>query len=160
MQATYARYRDLKREIRHSAAIDIQRIIRGFVCRAALKRRKMSRKSSQTFFHPATVGSDSMTAPSLASSGSSTGNSRKGWSGAEHTTLNNAVEQDSVSAEQELCNRYKDFLLQKKTLKRKLKRFDEEYFSKNGRLPKKADKEIMRPHYQKYHEVCFSDHLC
>jgi hypothetical protein len=52
-----------------------------------------------------------------------------------------------------LYAKYKDLLLQKRTLKRRLKRFDEEFAVKHNRQPKKTDKEIMRPHYQKYHEV-------
>ena len=39
MQATYAKYRDMKREIRSSAAVDIQRLIRGFTARALLRKR-------------------------------------------------------------------------------------------------------------------------
>lgn len=54
-----------------------------------------------------------------------------------------------------LYAKYKDLLLQKRTLKRRLKRFDEEFAAKHNRQPKKTDKEVMRPHYQKYHEVNF-----
>ena len=52
-----------------------------------------------------------------------------------------------------LHSKYKDLLLQKRTLKRRLKRFDEEFILKHNRQPRKTDKEIMRPHYQTYHEV-------
>lgn len=54
---------------------------------------------------------------------------------------------------QMLYTKYKDLLLQKRTLKRRLKRFDEEFAAKHNRQPKKTDKEVMRPHYQEYHEV-------
>lgn len=59
---------------------------------------------------------------------------------------------DSPDAQIMYAN-YKDLLLQKRTLKRRLKRFDEEFAAKHHRQPKKTDKEVMRPHYQKYHEV-------
>ncbi len=44
-------------------------------------------------------------------------------------------------------------LEQKKDLKKKLKKFDEDFLEQNGRAPKKADKEVIRPMYQKYHEL-------
>lgn len=49
--------------------------------------------------------------------------------------------------------RYKELLTEKRELKRLLKKFDEEFAHKNGRLPLKPEKEIMRPKYQKYHEI-------
>lgn len=49
--------------------------------------------------------------------------------------------------------KFRDFLEQKKDLKKKLKKFDEDFLEQNGRAPKKADKEVIRPMYQKYHEV-------
>jgi hypothetical protein len=62
--------------------------------------------------------------------------------------------QDQLSPPgRQLYAKFKDLLLQKRTLKRKLKRFDEDFQARTGRLPKKADKEVMRPQYQKYHEV-------
>ena len=39
------------------------------------------------------------------------------------------------------------------SLKKHLKRFDEDFATKSGRLPLKAEKEVMRPMYQKYHEI-------
>ncbi len=36
MQSTYVKYRELKREIRDSAATDLQRVIRGYLTRKAL----------------------------------------------------------------------------------------------------------------------------
>lgn len=48
---------------------------------------------------------------------------------------------------------YKKLLTQKRDLKRKLKKFDEDFFERYHRVPKKNDKEIIRPMYQTYHEV-------
>jgi len=49
--------------------------------------------------------------------------------------------------------RYKELLTEKRELKRLLKKFDEEFAAKHGRLPQKPEKEVMRPKYQKYHEI-------
>ncbi len=51
------------------------------------------------------------------------------------------------------CGKYRELLEAKRALKRMLKQFDEDFLSKKGRNPKKADKEILRPQYQQYHEV-------
>lgn len=67
--------------------------------------------------------------------------------------------------------RFKELMLEKKELKRILKKFDEDFAAKHGRLPVKSEKEVcfcrcsqryslivvfpqvMRPMYQKYHEL-------
>ena len=52
-----------------------------------------------------------------------------------------------------LKNRYRAALAKKRELKRLLKRFDEDFqASHGGKLPKRADKEVMRPQYQQYHD--------
>ena len=38
-------------------------------------------------------------------------------------------------------------------MKKRLKRFDNDFGKQTGRAPKKSDKEVMRPMYQRYHEV-------
>jgi len=48
---------------------------------------------------------------------------------------------------------YRYLIAQKKDLKRLLKRFDEEFCATHGRQPKKADKEVLRPQYQRYHDL-------
>lgn len=58
-----------------------------------------------------------------------------------------------TSGSSDLHARYKELLKEKRDLKKHLKRFDEDFAAKNGRLPFKAEKEIMRPMYQKYHEI-------
>ena len=45
---------------------------------------------------------------------------------------------------------YRHLQGQKRELKRMLKRFDEDFQQRHGRLPKKADKEVLRPQYQRY----------
>jgi hypothetical protein len=75
----------------------------------------------------------------------------------------------------ELIAKYRDLSENKRDLKRKLKKFDEDFLSQHHRAPKKSDKEVIRPMYQKYHEVrwlllklllllvvliCFTDCCC
>jgi len=56
-------------------------------------------------------------------------------------------------ANYELLLRFKDLIENKKDLKRRLKKFDEDFLVQHGKAPKKSDKEVIRPMYQKYHEV-------
>lgn len=44
----------------------------------------------------------------------------------------------------ELHNKYRDLLFSKRDLKRKLKKFDEDFLEKYGRNPKKSDKEVSK----------------
>jgi hypothetical protein len=53
----------------------------------------------------------------------------------------------------DMYTKYSDLLAYKRDLKRKLKKFDEDFIAQWGRAPRKSDKEIIRPMYQKYHEV-------
>jgi hypothetical protein len=71
MHHVYSKYRDMKREIRNSAAIDIQRIIRSYLCRKSI------RKHQTLSLQPINLAasSDSVLAAVLAvSSTVSTGN--------------------------------------------------------------------------------------
>lgn len=49
--------------------------------------------------------------------------------------------------------KFRELLAAKRDLKRTLKKFDADFVETHGRQPKKADKESMRPMYQKYQEV-------
>lgn len=85
--------------------------------------------------------------PAVSSSGSSVGL-------VTSTAINSTFvlpgsNQDSAH----LYSRYKELLAEKRELKRTLKRFDEDFATKQGRLPVKSEKEVMRPMYQKYHEI-------
>ena len=136
MQAVYARYRDLKKDIRNLAAVDMQRCVRGYIVRSkslndlaskALTAKKSdgraSHDSSATLFQPSGRGGPLVTSSAHAAAGD------------------------------DLYGRYKELLSSKRDLKKRLKRFDEEFVEQWGRQPKKADKEVIRPMYQKYHEV-------
>ena len=85
------------------------------------------------------------------SSDSSTSKTSGGSNGSKQSYRSDSGKyDDDVNA---LCDRYKDALESKKSLKKLLKKFDDDFVLKKGRAPKKADKEVMRPQYQKYHEV-------
>lgn len=135
MQTVYTRYRDLKRNIRSLAAIDVQRLVRGHLSRVraglVARRDASSSKANRMLVAQSPVLGQSNSQKSLGSGGPSS----------------------SGSATADLYGRYRELLGSKRDLKRRLKRFDEEFLETQGRQPKKADKEVIRPMYQKYHEV-------
>lgn len=57
MQATYVKYRDLKREIRDSAAADLQRVVRGYLTRKGLGFR-IGRKAAPNRFSNVSSGKE------------------------------------------------------------------------------------------------------
>ncbi len=134
MQAVYTRYRDLKKDIRNLAAVDLQRCVRGFLVRSksdgaiatstGSRKRKdgaSSAKQQPTSFHqqaqlPASTGGAALSAA------------------AQH-----------AAAGDDLYAKYKELLNSKRELKRRLKRFDEDFFEQWGRQPKKVDKEVRSP---------------
>lgn len=61
--------------------------------------------------------------------------------------------QQFVDPAADLLVKYREILEAKKDLKRKLKKFDEDFMMQHNRAPKKSDKEVIRPMYQNYHEV-------
>ena len=67
-------------------------------------------------------------------------------------TISNDGTTSIVSAE--LLSHYRSLLYEKRDLKRSLKKFDDDFaVAHGGHQPRKADKEIMRPMYQRYHDV-------
>ena len=80
-------------------------------------------------------------------------NSRKNRN---QSNLNNGSSSNSPTSSMDidtLKSHYRAALAKKRELKRLLKRFDEDFqASHGGKLPKKADKEVMRPQYQQYHD--------
>lgn len=69
-----------------------------------------------------------------------------------------SAQQPSTSAPDhasELISQYRECSESKRDLKRKLKKFDEDFMVQHNRVPKKSDKEVIRPMYQKYHEVSY-----
>lgn len=138
MQSVYSRYRDLKKDIRNLAAVDLQRCVRGYLVRSKsegdlLPASRSRQKGNLTISKPLSTS---------ASQHPAAGSGPAAVSAAQH-----------AAAGEDLYARYKELLTSKRDLKRRLKRFDEDFAEQWGRAPKKADKEVIRPMYQKYHEV-------
>jgi hypothetical protein len=174
MEAIYTRYRKLKKEIRDLAATDLQRTLRGF----------MSRKIHGGLLRSATAPAVMLHAAGASATGSGAGNAvspekavrDKATSSVKRADFasnffvppnsaagNAAAVAGGNSAEAlfpgssipvGLYGAYRDLLEKKRDLKRRLKKFDEDFFENWGRNPKKSDKEVIRPMYQSYHEVC------
>eukprot|EP00595_Chromulina_sp_UTEXLB2642_P002659 CAMPEP_0196763804 /NCGR_PEP_ID=MMETSP1095-20130614/4815_1 /TAXON_ID=96789 ORGANISM="Chromulina nebulosa, Strain UTEXLB2642" /NCGR_SAMPLE_ID=MMETSP1095 /ASSEMBLY_ACC=CAM_ASM_000446 /LENGTH=485 /DNA_ID=CAMNT_0042117839 /DNA_START=762 /DNA_END=2219 /DNA_ORIENTATION=- len=53
----------------------------------------------------------------------------------------------------EIYKKYKELSIQKKEVKKLLKKFDEDFIAVHKRQPKKADKEVMRPMYENYNNI-------
>lgn len=144
MHATYIKYRDMKKEIRETAATDMTRLVRGFLARR-LFARGMFMSSTSDDQHPHHVSSSSslkigssnslhLAAQSLSINGSSNSNN------------NIILDSDEIS-------KFRDLVSSKRELKRTLKKFDADFQATHNRAPRKADKEAMRPLYQKYQEI-------
>eukprot|EP01038_Epipyxis_sp_PR26KG_P008715 gene8715-11776_t len=156
MQIVYTKYRELKKEIRDLAATDIQRLVRGFISRAHNDHLfnttfKTNRKNK------------------LIRSSNNNNNNNNNLSSGSHQTKDSNKDRLSVSTTSSLTNdnhsmafgaiphevyyKYRELLNTKRDFKRRLKKFDEDFLDKHKRAPRKADKEIIRPMYQKYHEI-------
>lgn len=127
MQTVYTKYRDIKKAIRDHAATDIQRYIRGYLCR--------STKKNKTIFQVSDCKETNSTTTEPIH------------------FLEAKVDQHLSKIPVDIYSKYRELLGEKRDLKRKLKRFDEDFESQHGRVPNRSDKEVMRPLYQKYHDV-------
>lgn len=190
MQSVYAKYRELKKDIRNLAAVDLQRTVRGFIARSKLlgpKDRSHGRPSwavnasgSHSGGGHTTTGAASKSHPKSVDDMVTATNSVSHHQPLSHFAESHKAAAASMQHQQahhtptlhsstttvgsshshadgtplgDLYGRYRELLNNKRELKRKLKKFDEDFVEQWGRLPKKADKEVIRPMYQKYHEV-------
>jgi hypothetical protein len=196
MAIVYSEYKRLKRTVRDCAAMDIQRVFRGFNGRhdkttggsAAWEavralRRKVRRAQLNTGSAPGTPVAQKRDSSVISPTGGTsilhqkrkntesdagppahaprTDNSTASAAGIGG--LGQALNQADVGTHEggkvkvvtsaEMYAKYRDLLNQKNQLKRQLKLFDDEFAAKNGRQPKKSEKEIMRPMYNQYHAV-------
>jgi len=162
----FVSYRDMKRAIRDHAALDIQRCVRGALSRGKGVPSKNDRHSTSLrgqlrvgrgngndgdgdrglLNDYGSVPMDMEQRPLSVKSVSNTGD-YSGGSGTVSGTDGSRMKSNDTIA------RYRDLLLLKKDLKRRLKKFDEDFLTKFGKPAKKSDKEVMRPLYQQYHEV-------
>jgi len=157
MEGVYTRYRKLKKEIRDLSATDLQRTVRGFLARkrfgriGALRRSLSASasgadKSKASTTKKADFAPNFFTPPGAPAAGSSPQASSDGLFPGSNIPSS-------------LYAAYRDLLDKKRDLKRRLKKFDEDFYENWGRNPKKSDKEVIRPMYQNYHEVCWCSHL-
>lgn len=159
MEGVYTRYRKLKKEIRDLSATDLQRTVRGYIARRRHGRIGTLRRS-QSLGNPTTAASaekaklsSSVKRSDFASNffvppGGAAGAASPPASAAD----NNGMFPGS-NIPSSLYAAYRDLLEKKRDLKRRLKKFDEDFYENWGRNPKKSDKEVIRPMYQNYHEV-------
>lgn len=151
MQATYIKYRELKREIRDSAATDLQRVMRGYLARKMLGFR-IGRKLSPPNRYSST--SSGMPTCHYILRGLLIWDCLLGAMAKVATSQQSGGTAISDQAA-EFIAKYRECSESKRDLKRKLKKFDEDFVVQHNRAPKKSDKEVIRPMYQKYHEVSF-----
>jgi len=156
MQAVYTKYREIKKAIRDHAATDIQRYIRGHIARLRRKRDINQKESSVNNVHNIETlkRSDNQLVDTSNISRLSSAPTFLSDSKSVDRSHSAADKQESFpTIPTEIYSKYRELLGEKRELKRKLKRFDEDFESQHGRVPNRSDKEVMRPLYQKYHDV-------
>jgi hypothetical protein len=139
MHGIYSKYRELKREIRDNAASDVQRLYRGFRVRSQIRKHQKGLSLSRS---DVILDGRLPQQQQQSKAGSAVSN-----------TNSKGLTADAFGHAQSLFKRYRELRETKRELKKRLKKFDEEFFSQHGRDPKKTDKEVIRPMYQKYHEM-------
>ena len=153
MQAVYTKYRDIKKAIRDHAATDIQRYIRGHLTRLRKKRNVNQKETTVNIFNSETIKRNDHNVETLNVSRPSSAPMFLSESKSEHRSENTGKQESFSAIPTEIYSKYRELLGEKRELKRKLKRFDEDFESQYGRVPSRSDKEVMRPLYQKYHDV-------
>lgn len=150
MESVYTRYRKLKKEIRDLSATDLQRAIRGY-----LSRKHHGRVGPVRWGNSSGPLDKSATAPGKSGS-SHSATKRADYSQNFFTPPSGSAGAGAAGGALDpngLYAAYREVLDKKRELKRRLKKFDEDFFENWGRNPKKSDKEVIRPLYQQYHEV-------
>lgn len=137
MHGTYIKYRDMKKEIRETAATDMTRLVRGFLARRMFARGMfISSTSDDLHNHSTSIASvkphQDHPTPSLSI---------------------NSTSSNNMMLNSDEINKFRDLISSKRELKRTLKKFDSDFQATHNRAPRKADKEAMRPLYQKYQEI-------
>eukprot|EP00598_Pedospumella_elongata_P005631 CAMPEP_0184974846 /NCGR_PEP_ID=MMETSP1098-20130426/6214_1 /TAXON_ID=89044 /ORGANISM="Spumella elongata, Strain CCAP 955/1" /LENGTH=819 /DNA_ID=CAMNT_0027497495 /DNA_START=135 /DNA_END=2594 /DNA_ORIENTATION=+ len=158
MEGVYTRYRKLKKEIRDLSATDLQRTVRGYIARRRHGRIGTLRRS-QSAGNPTTAASAEKAKLSSSVKRSDFASNFFVPPGAAGAASPAATAADSngmfpgSNIPSSLYAAYRDLLEKKRDLKRRLKKFDEDFYENWGRNPKKSDKEVIRPMYQSYHEI-------
>jgi hypothetical protein len=153
METVYTRYRKLKKEIREQSATDLQRALRGYLSRKQHGRVGPVRwsQSEKSTLAPAPAPAKTSSTTKRADFSQNffvpPSGAAAGGNGTEGAFPGSTIPSGLYST-------YRELLEKKRDLKRSLKKFDEDFFEHWGRNPKKSDKEVIRPMYQSYHEVC------
>lgn len=155
MQSVYAKYRSLKVEIRELAALDLQRCGRGMLGRIRAKKAKnntslgsngssSARKSSaNSVSNDTKITSRAKTAPTSTNSRNNSGLSLTSPpKGGRNSPPMSYSKSSPIPVD--IYTKYRDLLNQKRDLKKKLKKFDEDFLAKWSRQPKKTDKEVCK----------------
>lgn len=155
METVYTRYRKLKKEIRDLSATDVQRAMRGYLARKRHGRVGTFRSA----LDKAAGGTASSGKTSVVKRADYANNFFVAPSGAAGAVGSAGAAGEGLfpgsNIPSSLYATYRDLLEKKRDLKRRLKKFDEDFFENWGRNPKKSDKEVIRPMYQSYHEVLY-----
>lgn len=156
MEGVYTRYRKLKKEIRDLSATDLQRTVRGYIARRRHGRIGSLRRSQSAGNPASTASAEKAKLSSSVKRSDFSSNFFVPPGGAASpsasATDNNGMFPGS-NIPSSLYAAYRDLLEKKRDLKRRLKKFDEDFYENWGRNPKKSDKEVIRPMYQNYHEI-------
>ena len=154
MNEVYEKYRSLKRGVRDQAAKSIQRLIRGFITRRRVRgqrvRLQVSLPVKSTTSSFGTTGGTEIISSSLPGKRKgieSTGSSVRPLSGsADSNASGGGLREDRQSmgskVPADIFAKYKDLWGQKHELKRRLKKFDDDFAQQHKRQPTKAEKEV------------------
>ena len=150
MQTIYSRYRDMKKSIRDSAAVDVQRVVRGRLVRSRIARfagfvTKFSGGGGSSGSSQNTTLPLSMVDGGKGTGGMTDFKEKQGVNEGDKGVIrdyNRNMGMGVGSASPETYARYRVLLTQKRDLKRELKHFDDQFQEKYGKAPKKADKEV------------------
>jgi len=144
---------------RDNAATDVERVWRGCRARAVVHRKKQfeltrSKSNGDEDKEKRSGSSIGITCPRNIANCTALGDTKAtSGPGAAGKPVIETQQPSMGSASAQLFKKYREQRDQKRDLKKKLKKFDEDFLRQHGRNPKKSDKEVIRPMYQSYHEV-------
>jgi len=161
MAFVYARYKTVKKLVRDSAAVDIQRLYRGHSARSGRRpagRVRVSHVTSDasgaplsTELRAALQGKRKSMSPAQSFDGEELSSSLSASSlvhaklsklDAEFADTANEGPAAGTGGLEAMREEYKNVLMRKQDLKKHLKAFDDEFYARHGRAPKKAEKEV------------------
>ncbi|CAM9401166.1 unnamed protein product [Chrysoparadoxa australica] len=149
LASTYAQYKQWKRLIRDDAATELQAFVRGAVCRIkyplACRRSRGRGRGTQSNASPARKNLSLSPTSSLARAMQGANLQNKPNGHLSPTNTPGSTREGGVNSEM-----LEALLEEKKRVKAQLKKYDQEFQVKHGRLPSKLEKEPMRHMYDIY----------